>query len=496
MLFSGYLARGAAPTFSWARTWGGWSNDAVHHVALDASGNVYAAGEFSGTVDFDPGTGTASRTSVGNADCFLSKFDSSGNYLWAKTWGGVGRDVPNGLAVDTSGNVYVSGPFQYTVDFDPDPAITQSHSSNEVTGANNIFLSKFDSTGKLIWVKTWGPSNAGGESYSITLDASNNIYVVGDFCGTTTNFNPWDPLHPDWHTNHPGTPLFFDSFLSKFDSDGNFQWARTWGGEGYDDGPGVAVDGSGNVYVAGMYGSTNIDFDPAGGGAVFPAHDSGALVDAFLSSFTSTGAFRWVKTWGAAGTDDCGEQVIVDSAGGVYVTGRYGSTNCDFDPSTVVDIHSTSGSLDAFVSKFDTSGNFLWAKTWGGEGWDACGSLALDAAHNLYVTGLYTGTCDFDPGAATDLRTSQNKDIFISAFDPSGAFLWAKTWGSTGDDMGFRACVNSAGTTLYVVGSFQNTVDFNTEAGTENHASNGSGDAFLSKFSLTQSGIENWMRFR
>jgi hypothetical protein len=261
-------------------------------------------------------------------------------------------------------------------------------------------------------------------------------------------------------------------------------WARTWGGEGYDDGPGVAVDSMGNVYVAGMYASKTINFDPAGGsgGLNHPAHDSGIVVDVFLSKFDANGIFQWVRTWGGTGSDDAGETVIVDGLNNVYVAGRFASTNCDFNPGGLANIHSSNGSLDAFVSKFDSNGSFQWAKTWGGAGWDAAGGLAVDAANNVYTTGMFNGTANLDPSSANGNRTSQGgRDVFFSEFSANGTFLMAQTWGGSGDDLGYHIIVDGANT-VFVVGGFQASVDFDPGSGVDTHTANGGLDVFFSKF--------------
>jgi hypothetical protein len=471
----------SATVYSWTKPWGGSASKAqANNIAVDAWGNMYVTGEYTGTVAFNP-AGGASHTSNGVQDAFLSKFAADGTFQWVKTWGGTGRDVSNGIVIDHSGNVYVSGPFVNTVDFNP--AGGASHSSN-AGGMNNIFLSKFAPDGTFQWVKTWGPSDGGAESYSLAIDGSNHVYVVGDFSGTSCDFNPWG-LH-DVHTNHPPDPSspygrLFDAYLSKFDSSGNFIWAKTWGGEGYDDGPGVAVDSSGNVYVGGMYASKTINFDPAGGngGLGHPANDSGIVVDVFLSKFDSVGTFQWVRTWGGQGVDDAGEVVTVDNSNKVYVGGRFGCTNCDFNPLGTPNIHSSNGDLDAFVSKYDATGNFQWARTWGGTGWDAAGGLITDSANNVYATGVFSNTVDF--GSGSGVLSHGLFDAFLIKFTYSGAFVGAQAWGGTGSDGANRAGRDTAGN-LYVVGWFQNTVDFDPGSGVDNHTSIGTPDAFLVKY--------------
>jgi hypothetical protein len=484
----------------WTKTWGGSLDEDVNHL--------YVAGEFAGTVDFDPDPLiTDTHTSYnGSIDAFLSKFDSSGNFLWAKTWGGSKRDVAYGVGVDSSGNAYVVGPFRDTVDFDPDPVKTDIHASNATSGTvyeNNIYLSKFAPDGTLQWVRTWGPSlvpgkqSFGAEGYNVVV-FGNYLYVAGDFSGDQTDFNPWGSH--DWHQNHLPTsgPIFFDAFLIKFDLNGNFQWAKTWGGEGYDDGPGVAVDGAGNVYVAGMYASQDINFDPAGGsdGLGHPAQDSGIIVDVFLSKFDPDGNFQWVRTWGGQGTEDAMGIAAVDGANNVYVAGRFASVNCDFNPDpTITDTHSThnpapvisptlqekDNALDVFISKFDSSGTFQWAKTWGGNGSDNAMGLAVDEAGHVYVSGWFSTTVDFDPGDGTDDHASNGQhDAFLSQFDSSGIFYWAKIWGGPGDDASGVTLDGSSH--VYASGGFAGTIDFDPGDGTDNHISQGGQDAFLSQF--------------
>ncbi len=490
----------AAPSIlveEWAKTWGGTADEAAGNIVIDGSGNLYVAGSYTGTVDFDPDpVKTDSHSSVnGTIDAFLSKFDANGTFLWAKTWGGgivlpggpVGRDVASGLVLDSNGNVYVSGCYQYTVDFDPGPG-SATHTSN-ANSMNNIYLSKFSPDGTFQWVRAWGPSDAGGESYSVAYDPAGFIYVAGDFSGVApVNFNPWDSQHPDMHTNHPpipaNGPLYFDSFLSKFDLNGNYVWAKTWGGEGYDDGPGVAVDGFGNVYVSGMYASTQtINFDPAGGpgGLGHPANDSGRVVDVFLSKFNSDGIFQWVKTWGGPGVDDAGGTILVDGANNLYVAGRFGCTNCDFDPGPLENRHSSNGDLDVFVSKFDPAGNFLWARTWGGSDWDAPGNIALDGLNGIYITGFFVPPVNFNPNRVETAPGYPLRDIFLEKISTDGVYQWSKTWGSDQEEGGYGLASDGEGN-LFIVGAFSNTVDFNPDLGTDNHTSNGAKDAFLTKF--------------
>lgn len=480
--------------YSWTKTWGG-SNGSVmaKSVAVDASGNIFAAGEFSGTVNFDPAgpnPGATRASYNGTVDAFLIKFNANGQYQWVKTWGagftnnscpnvdmGCGRDAANSVAVDTTGNAYVAGLYQNTVDFGNGHSAT----SNAPNGKNNIFVVRVSADGTTQWLKTWG-GQTGGEAYTVAVDAARGyVYIEGDWSTSpntgTVDFNPGG-LN-GLRQNHG----FYDAFLSKYDLNGNFQWVRTWGGSQYDDGPGVAVDAAGNVFVCGMYGSQDINFDPAGGasGLGHPASDSSnMLLDVFLSKFDADGNFQWVRTWGGAGVEDSGAIAAVDHAGNVYATGRFSCTNCNFNvgasgPALPADLHSSQGAFDAFVSKFDTNGNFQWARTWGGAQIEMADALAVDDANDVYVGALVSGTTG---GPLSRIVTSE---AAFTKFAADGTHQWTKTWGGSGADEVWNLKVDEANN-VYLVGSFQSSVDFDPGSGVDSHTAPGVQGAFLSKY--------------
>jgi hypothetical protein len=393
-------------TDGWARTWGGsGAYDYGYSVAIDGSGNAFVTGSFSGTVDFDPGPGVDNHTSNGNWDVFLSKFDSNGDLLWARTWGGSVWDWGYSVAIDGSGNALVTGSFGGTVDFDPGPGV-DNHTAN---GNDDAFISKFDSNGDLLWARTWGGSDS-VYGNSVAIDGSGNAYVTGEFYNTA-DFDPGPGV--DNHTSNG----FLDVFLSKFDSNGDFLWARTWGGSDDDKGYSVGIDGSGNAYVTGFFEGT-VDFDPGPG--VDNHTSTGGSSDVFLSKFDSNGDFLWARTWGESGYDK-GYSVAIDGSGNAFVTGYFFKGPADFDPGPGVDNHTSNGSRDVFLSKFDSNGDFLWARTWGGSGYDYVYSVGIDGSGNAYVTGCFEETVDFDPGPGVDNHTSNGYyDAFLSKFPPDG----------------------------------------------------------------------------
>lgn len=481
-------AAAASPSAKWTITLGASGIDTAFVIGVDSAGNMYYAGYFNGTFDFNPGSGTDNHTSNGLRDAFISKFDSSGNYLWTKTWGGSGDDTANGLAVDASGNAVVSGRFQQTVDIDPGAA-TDNRISN-AGAANNIFVSKFDTNGNLLWAKTWG-GTTGCEAYGCVMDSDGNVYVDGDFSCPTIDFDPTG-AH-DYHTLNG----FFDAFICKFDLNGNFKWAKTWGGAKYDDCCCITLDGKGNLYAGGMFASMPCDFDPgigvdnhsAHGADIFPGY-----IDVFLCKYDLDGNFIWARTWGGSG-EDCGEAVSADSLGNVYVTGYYSDT-VNFDPEIGTDNHTSNGLYDVFVSKISPAGNLIWAKTFGGSGNEAGTNIRLDGTNNAIITGYYSDIVDFDPGAGTDNHNSTAlRDAFVSKLKANGDFSWAETWGGSGDDNAYGLGLDGSDS-IYVTGGFQNTVDFGFGSGTDNHTSNGLADIFLINFIGATSSVSDWRLYQ
>ena len=370
--------------FLWARTWGGSLGDYNRGVDVDNDGNVYIPGYFSNSVDFDPDpVDTDIHSSNGNTDAFISKFDPDGDFLWAKTWGAARSEDAYGAETDDMGNIYVTGQYQQSVNFNPDG--TEYRSSN---GGNDVYLSKFDSSGNFLWVKTWGGS---GWDYGndVAIDSFGDVYSVGWFAGTV-NFDP-DGSDNQTASGDPGV------FLSKFDSSGNYQWARTWGGssyQNYDFAIGVNTDNDSNIFVAGRFLGT-VDFDPSSAGV--DEHISQGDVDSFLSSFDYNGDFRWAKTWGGSG-GDYARGVDTDESGNIFVGGHFSNT-VDFDPDPGITENHSAQYLDNYLSKFDSSGNLTWVRTWQSTYNDRSGLVAVDKYGSAYFVGILQGTIDFAPAS-------------------------------------------------------------------------------------------------
>ena len=469
--------------FEWANGIGGSGSDSGLSLAIDSVGNVYTTGGFEGTVDFDPGAGTFNLTSAGFEDIFISKLDSDGNFLWAHNFGGTSFDNGNSLAIDSAGNVYTTGYFSGTIDFDPGAGTFNLTSS---PAGSDVFISKLDSDGNFLWAKNFGGTGS-DIGNSLAIDSIGNVYITGNFEGTAD----FDPGAGTFNlTSSVGGP---DVFISKLDSQGNFLWAKSFGGFRSDSSKSLAIDSVGNVYTTGYFKGT-VDFDPGAGTFNLTSSVGGPDVfnhDIFISKLDSQGNFEWAKRIGGIGFDS-GNSLDTDSAGNVYTTGNFGGT-ADFDPGAgTFNLTSDEGSI--FVSKLDSEGNFLWAQNFGGNRFESGNSLATDRAGNVYTTGRFDGTADFDPGAGTFNLTSSfgEPDIFISKLDSQGNFEWAKSIesrekniGGSSWDAGNSLDTDSVGN-VYITGYFQSTADFDPGAGTFNLTSAGFPDIFISKLSGSQ----------
>jgi hypothetical protein len=421
--------------WQWAKQAGGTDYDFGQDIAIDSSGNSYITGYFPGNASF----GTTELTSSGGIDIFVAKLDSDGNWLWAQKAGGTSDDGGYSIAIDSSGNSYVTGYFHSTASFGN---ITLTSS-----GSYDIFVAKLDSNGNWLWAK-----KAGGTSddygYSITIDFSGNSYVTGYFYstasfGTTTLTSSGD----------------CDIFVAKMDSSGNWLGANQAGGTGEDYGFSIAIDSSGNSYVTGYFqgiayfGTTTLT---SSGGD-----------DIFVATLNNGGNWQWAQKAGGT-SPDYGYGIAIDSSGNSYVTGYFYST-ASFGTTTLT----SSGNYDIFVAKLDSDGNWLWANQAGGTSWDYGLGIAIDSSGNSYVTGYFQGTASF---GTTTITSSGNYDIFVAKLDSDGSWLGANQAGGTGRDDARSIATDSSGN-CYVTGLFEETASF----GNIIFESSGNYDIFVAK---------------
>ncbi|MEP6794488.1 MAG: T9SS type A sorting domain-containing protein [Saprospiraceae bacterium] len=524
LLFSLFLClagwanvHGQTPSYTWGLSWGSPANDAFISIELDSQSNVYVASRFKGTIDVDPGPDTVLVTSGNNGirtSVYIIKFDRDGRFLWVKTIdSSLGADM-SGIVRCPDGNFLVIGLFTGVADFDPGPdqfLITAN--------AQDAFLMKMDPDGTFLWAKAIGGS--GDEYFScVSFDQEGNIITGGLFFGTadldpgpdeslftfmghavdgidifaakysSTGDYIWGEQFPgdsraffnDLIVGKEGNPIFIgafydsrdfdpgpdstklitagqgDIFMLSLNADGIFQRVLQMGGIGDESGNGFVQNEKGDLMIAGSF-NEEVDFDPGPGlQLVSPNH-----MDAFLLSLDQNWAFKWLRTFGGS-SNDFARVIRKDPADNLYIIGNFADT-VDFDPGTEVhalsDIGHT-GKPDAFILKFDPTGDYRWAYQLGGPGADRGLEVRFgDEGKEIFLTGLFEQKALLSPGL-TGMDTVSAiglRDVFLAKWNqcdattseqsiqscsaafisPSGNYVWT----SEGDFM--DTLINSRG---------------------------------------------------
>ncbi|MCH7535912.1 MAG: T9SS type A sorting domain-containing protein [Bacteroidetes bacterium] len=339
---------------------------------------------------------------MGNNDILILKLDTDGNYVWAKSIGGTGDDQAVEIASDNSDNVYVTGLYTATVDFDPSAGTTNLTSA----GKTDIFILKLDASGNLSWVNSTGGTSWDG-ARTLTADAAGNTYASGYYAGTAD----FDPTAGVSNLVSKGS---YDFYIQKFDTNGNSVWVKPFGDTGDDCGLGMALDASGNIVLTGFYFNT-VDFDPNAGTTNLTSVGN---ADIQVMKLDTAGNLIWAKSVGGTSADH-GNGIATDSDNNIYVTGHYQGT-VDFDPGSGISELTSNGNRDVFIQKLDSAGNFVWAGSIGGTLVDVGNFVAVDDADNVFIVGMYRNVVDFDPGTNnTSLTSLGGADAFVLKLDLS-----------------------------------------------------------------------------
>jgi hypothetical protein len=440
----------ATTSSTWAKDIGGAATDMGEAVATDASGNIFVAGSFSGSVNFGGGT----LISAGGTDIFVAKYSPSGTYIWAKRFGGTLDDVARAVAVDKFGDVAVAGDFNGTA--------TIGVNTFTSLGLSDGFVLKLSgSSGAPSWSRQIGglyaSVTAADYGYAVATDPnSGDVVVAGQVAGAV-----------DFGTGYVyTTSLAPDTFLAKYrSSDGAYMWAKTFNCLGQDAGRAVAVDGGGNIALAGVF-SGSIDF---GGGSL--SGFAAGLYAGYAAKFSSAGSHIWSDSFGTAyGANAYG--VAVDSSGNVAVTGSFtGPSNMSFG--SLVQISNTSGYPAAYVAKLSSAtGAGIWAKSFVADQYSGGRAVAMDGTGNVIVTGDFYNHCNFGGG---NLTSAGSTDGFAAKYNLSGSYVWSKRFGGSGTDWSFGVTADPSGNVLLTGPTMGG--DFNGSILT----SAGSSDVFLLK---------------
>lgn len=399
------------------------------------------------------------------------------NYEWALGVGSTATgEQGNAVAVDAVGNVLVVGEFAGTADFDPS-ANNATFSMGAATLAG--FVAKYSASGVYQWAFKLGDTLQ-NRVHSVTTDTANNVYIIGSFRGVMD----CDPS-ANVVSLSSSSAATYDIFVAKYNANGVYQWAFKLGSTSDDTGGDIAIDNNGDVVVSGQFQLTT-DFDASANTANLVSTGS---YDAFIAKYSaSTGAYVNAWRWGGTGSDRA-YALAIDAANNVVATGIFGGTT-DFDPTAATVSATTVGGNDNYVVEFSAAGAYMWHVQIGSTGADESLELATDASRNVYVVGYIAAAADFDPSAGNTvtLTPSGTRDGYVAKYDMNGAYQWAIGLGSSGADEARSVAVT--GTTIWVTGTFANTLDFDPSANTASLASNGATDMFIARYGLNGAYIQ------
>lgn len=445
----------------WAN-WGAAGIDEGYDVALDASDNLYTTGLFNGTVDFNPGNGTANLTSAGSSDIFVSKLDGSENYVWAFRIGGTGQDKALAITTDAAGDVYVGGQFSGTVDFDPGAGTSNLTSA----GSFDAFVAKYTSAGAFVWVAAMsGPADQWVQDLKVASDGS--VFAAGVYQQT-----------PDADPG-AGTSTLPGAFNNGWNG---YVWKLTSAGALGAVAPlysatdeaiyGLALRGS-QVLAVGTFRNT-LDFDHGAGTTnVTPI---GARDAFFMTLNASDLSFVSVLTTGGTLNDQY-NKIEVDAAGNAYLIGNYYGT-IDMDPGAGTANTTSVGDQDFWITKLDASNTYKWGYGLGSAGTEDGLAVAVNNNGKIYYTGVAAGTIDYDPTAGVDSEPIIGMaDWFILAMDSIGGYAGHNRYGSQNNDYAY-AITTGSDARVMVTGSHSATMDVST-FNTFNLFTNGLAEAFI-----------------
>jgi Beta-propeller repeat/Cep192 domain 4 len=394
--------------------------------------------------------------------------------------GGTGADVATGIAVDSSGSAYLTGTTQ-SANF---PTASTTPLQSKLAGASNAFVTKFNASGTALVYSTYLGGAGSDQGSAIAVDASGNAYVTG----TTTSEN-FPTTSGAFHTKYGGNG---DAFVAKLSADGSkLEYSTYLGGSDADFGRGIAIDPSGNAYVAGQTSSTGFPTQtPYQPSCNVPS--GGTCSDAFISELNSTGSSLVYSTYLGGSGSDSAQAIAVDASGSAYVAGFTLST--DFPTASALQ-KSAAGAGDAFVAKLAPGGSKLAYSTYlGGSGLDRAFGLAVDAAGNAYVTGD-TVSADFPVTAgALETLAPGNGDAFVAKLNAAGTALVYSTYlGGGALDEGFAIAVYASGsaavTGLTESSDFPTVGAFSPALGGGTCGANVCPDAFVASVSANGSSL-------
>ena len=445
--------------------------DFARAVATDPAGNGYVASYFSGSVDFDAGSGATVRSASGVYDIALASYAADGTFRWVYTIGGSGPDVPFNVKRAADGALYVTG------------YVTAGAVCNGQLlpngGDRDMLLMRISANGTCDWAIAIGGAGD-DEGHDLAIDANGDVLVVGQFAGTV-DFDPGPGLAT--LISRGGT----DGFVARYGSDGTFRSVAQFGGPGDDAGNAIALRSDGDVIVGGTFSATAVF-----GSTLAPLQlvSTGGL-DFFVARFATSLGLQWASRGGGTGNDLISTGgIIVAPTGLIYVAGTFNGI-AGFGTGAGAQVLVGRGDADVFIGNYDASGAWAGlARTFGGTGTDGVSGFAWDGIGTFYLSGSFQGSVDFDPGSGVHVLNAQSSngaaDGYVLALTLTGDLRWvnpisAAVAGDTQFAIASGLALSVDGS-LWSVGRFFGLVDFDPGSGNVSRQSVGDADQFVVRY--------------
>lgn len=356
----------AAGQVLWAQKAGGSGSDKSLSVAADATGNIYITGFYYGTATF--GAITLSSVS-GSQDGFIAKLDANGNFLWASSFGGNLSEQGNAITIDNAGNPIVTGQFQGSANFG---STVLTSIVNPITGlsSSDVFIAKYTPTGLVTWVRQ-GKAKYDDRGTDIVTDASDNIYVCGQFSDTITFQNTYNNV------------IMNASFLVKYNAAGQEQWFRKMAAV-FCMANSLAMDNANKLYVTGDFQGTLTYFGVSGNSFVNGIYSN----KAFLLKVDHAGSFIWGKSESSTSYVS-GRRVALDAQQDPYLFGEFGCTMKEYSDAYGPGVFNSIGFRDLFITKYNGGGTRQWFRQYGGPGIDKANGLLIAGSNEPVMAGSY-----------------------------------------------------------------------------------------------------------
>ena len=424
-LFIPLISQAQFTNWEWAKRSNCSTDDYASHVAVDQYGNVYIAGEFTGTFSL----GSYTFTSEGDKDIYVAKYDEMGTLLWADAFGGKNADGVRDIKVDANNALYITGFITDTVQIGTNILVGN--------GDWDVLFAKYNENGGIEWAKSAG-SFERDYGTSIAVSNSGDVLFTGMFSENPITIDS-QPL---------GNAGNDDIFIASFNQPGNLNWARRYGGGGYELAYSIDVDGSDNIYVTGQFSST-INF---GSGQINPISEGFVLGDIYVAKLDPAGNGLWanpiggVKSWTSDGGMLNITELKVSSSGDIYVLGNFDNCKLKFHNGTLT----SHKYMQDFIAKYNNNGSYLWSSLTG-NGASRIEDLYMDGNDGIYLCGRSQTNAVF----GTDTLYCNAWDALIAKYNSPGSVEWVKNFGGSSVET-VRAFAKDHNGNFYFAGQYLN----------------------------------------